>query len=367
MQNSIGMKFKILYLKTIAFFIITSTFLSSCSDEINRGLKPIPNSFGELNQIIVLADDGIWESAVGDTLRYQFSGPFPILPQPEPLFDLTHFTPYELAGEPPRRELRTYLIVADLSDEESPTSKLVIQDIGVENTRKAKSDPTFNSTVGRDKWAKGQQLIYLFGYDKESLIDNLKNNFGVIAQRVKNADQKKIEQTVFQSGNDINIMEKIKSNLGIDIRIPSDYFEAINQEDFAWLRMETEKISSNIIIQRIPYTDQSQLSKSGIKSIRDTIGRKYISTDIEGTYMKINDLDLPMYTSTKTINGNYALEARGIWEIENDYMGGAFISYLIHNSDNDELVFLDGFVYAPGKSKRNFIQYLEYILGTTRF
>ncbi len=83
--------------------------------------------------------------------------------------------------------------------------------------------------------------------------------------------------------------------------------------------------------------------------------------------MRINDVDLPMFTYVKTINNRYAIEARGIWELENDYMGGPFISYLIHNPDKNELLFLDGFVYAPQEDKRNYVQYLEHLLSNVKF
>jgi hypothetical protein len=48
-------------------------------------------------------------------------------------------------------------------------------------------------------------------------------------------------------------------------------------------------------------------------------------------------------------------------------MGGAFVSYLIHNPEKEELLFIDGFVYAPGKEKRNFMQQLEFIISTVEF
>jgi hypothetical protein len=82
--------------------------------------------------------------------------------------------------------------------------------------------------------------------------------------------------------------------------------------------------------------------------------------------MRINDIDLPMFTKVTQVDNKYALEARGIWEIANDYMGGPFVSYLIHNPKQDELLFIDGFIHAPGEDKRNFMQYLEHILDTVQ-
>jgi hypothetical protein len=76
------------------------------------------------------------------------------------------------------------------------------------------------------------------------------------------------------------------------------------------------------MIHRIPYIKQEQFSEDGIKAIRDSLGKKYITTDVEGAFMQINDRDLPLITRATTLNGNYAFEARGIWEMNKAFMGG---------------------------------------------
>lgn len=83
--------------------------------------------------------------------------------------------------------------------------------------------------------------------------------------------------------------------------------------------------------------------------------------------MKVNDIDLPMLVETTTLNNYFALEGRGIWEMENDYMGGPFVSYLIHNPNTNELLLLYGFLYAPGEDKREYMQQLEHVMHTIRF
>jgi len=74
-----------------------------------------------------------------------------------------------------------------------------------------------------------------------------------------------------------------------------------------------------------------------------------------------------MFVETITLDNYYTLEARGIWEIVNDFMAGPFMSYLIHNPETNELLFVDGFVYAPGETKRDVMQELEVILATVDF
>ncbi len=346
--------------------VALSVLLSGCGEEVQRSLRPIPTAFGKLNQLVVIADQDVWDGPVGDTLRYYYSTAFPILPQPEPILDLNHFTAEQLTADVLRKELRNYMFVANLSDEQSMTTKLVKNDIGQENLRRAREEEQFSSVAGRDKWAKGQLLVYQFAQSREELIQVLKRNFPAVLKRIHEADSKKLEATIYLDGESYQLKEEISSKMGINLRVPNDYFLATSKDNFIWMRKETPKFSSNIMLHKVKYTDQDQLSKAGIKAIRDSLGRKYITSTLPNTYMQINDIDLPLLVDETNLDGHYALEARGIWEIVNDYMGGAFISYLVHDPENNQLVFLDGFVHAPGEEKRNNMQYLEYILNTAK-
>lgn len=355
------------HFNSILILLIIASLTTSCGEEVKRGLQPIPAAFGKINQLVIIADEDVWQGKIGDTLRYYYAAAYPILPQPEPIFDLKHFTPHDLALDPLRQELRNYLFIADLDDEDSPTANFIKKDLGPEKIRRARDDRSFNSTVGRDRWAKGQLVIYQFGFSRQELINNIKKNFAAVSKRINQADKEKIDASVYLDGISKALIEEIKEQMGVDLRIPGDYDLATNDGDVIWLRKETYDISSNILISKIAYSDQSQLTKQGIKAIRDTIGRKYISSEIPNTYMRVNDIDLPMFTYVKTVNNNYTLEARGIWEIVNDYMGGAFISYLMHNPEKKELLFIDGFVHAPGTEKRNLIMQLEHIMASVKF
>ena len=220
--------------------------------------------------------------------------------------------------------------------------------------------------MGRDKWAKGQLLVYQFAPSEEKLIEILKRNYPAVLKRIHEADEKKIEATVYLDGESYKLKQEVEQKMAISLRVPNDYNLAVSDGNAIWMRKETPFSSSNILVHKIKYTKQSQLSGDGLKAIRDSLGRKYVSSTLPDTYMKINDIDLPMLVNETTIDGRYTLEARGIWEIENDYMGGAFLSYLIHDPQKNELIFLDGFVHAPGEDKRNFMQYLEHILRTVK-
>ncbi len=356
-------------MKTIAIhkvlsLVILIFLMSGCGSEVASSYKVKPIAMGKTNQLVIVADQDIWDGPVGDSIRHYYSTAYPILPQPEPIFDLKHFTLKDLDKEPLRKELRTYMVVADLEAKDSPTLKMLINDLGKEKTSNEKQ----SVVIGKDKWAAGQKFFYLFGNGENQLITNITNAFPTISKKINEFDLEQVDANAYLGQDNPIIQNAIKRSFGFDIKIPSNYTIAIDTTDLMWIRQDDRVSVNNILIQRIPYTAKAQISKEGIKQIRNAFGKMFVSTSAAGhTYMRINDVDLPMYTRQVSVDKKYALEARGIWEIVNDFMGGSFISYLILDETKNELIYLDGFIHAPGKKKRDYIQRLEHILQSTTF
>ena len=348
---------------TLLLFVCWAT---SCSDDVRSKMAASKPALGTSNQMVVIADKDVWESEVGDTFRFYYKSAYPILPQPEPTFDIKHFTPRDLKAEPVRTELRTYVFLGNLTDETSETAMMIREDLGDKKIETAKTNKNYSTTIARDKWAQGQMLIYQFGFSHEELMNNVKKNFPAVAQKVRESDKRLIESSTYYGQENSNLMNEIKAKIGVDMRIPPDYYLAIHDGNSVWLRKETDVLSSNIILRKVKYTSEKQLTKEGIKIALDSLGRKYITTSIEGAYKHINDVDLPMMTKTMEINNFYAVESRGIWEMVNDFMGGPFVSYVFHNKEKGELLIAEGFVHAPGKDKRDFMQQLEHIFHTVK-
>jgi len=65
-----------------------------------------------------------------------------------------------------------------------------------------------------------------------------------------------------------------------------------------------------------------------------------------------------------SVKGEYAFEARGLWYMENDMMGGPFVSHARVDRPNGRVVVVEGFVYAPEKKKRDMMRQLEAALYT---
>ncbi len=349
-------------------FYIALVLFSSCAANEGTAWESTPAAFGERNQVTVISDKQIWEGPIGDTMDYYFAAPYLVLPQPEPIFDLLHFTPQDMIYEPVKRELKLYLLVANMADENSPTAKMIKADIGTEKLREIKETTGYGNTVGRDKWATGQLLIYMFGFGEDKLIENIQKNGASIINRINKEEKIRIDATAYMGGENRTLENEVRDKFGVNLKIPVGYIKAIydKQDNFIWLRRDTRDANTNIFVHKMKYTNQNQLSRDTLKAIRNDLGR-YVSTDAENTYMRINDKDLPMFIEQKNVNNYYAIEARGIWDIVNDYMGGPFISYLIHDPNKNELLFIDGFMHAPGEEKRDHMQELEHIITSVTF
>lgn len=331
---------------------------------MTQQLEPKGTALGVMNEIVVISDDEIWEGAVGDTFRYYFESAFPILPTPEPLFDLRHFSIWDMNGQPLRKELRSYVILADLSDEDSETTKMVKADLGSEKFNQALTTGNPISSVGKDKWARGQVLIYLFGKDREALAQSITKNFAATVNRVHQHDEKQLKSSIYLDRTNVGLGKTIAGRFGIDIQIPGEYQQIVDdkENELVWLRKDTKEAALNIVLNRRDYTNQKQLTKEGLIEVINEFGSTFVSSDLEGDVMVVNTEDLPIYEYSITIDGRYTRELRGTWEMTKAFAAGPFISYAIHNADSNSIVYVTVFVLAPGSEKRDMMMQLDYII-----
>jgi len=347
-------------------FLFSILGIFACSNDVVRGpAKAKPKAFGKMNDVVVLTEKSIWEGAVGDSIRYYFAGEFPVTPRPEPLFDLKYYPTEKIEYEDALRELRTYIVVVDLSDEESATTRMLKKDLGNEKFARAKSDPNYTTSLGKNKWATNQILIYVFGNSHNELFSLIRDNFPAVATRIKNHDAQQLASLTYAAGDNLGLSEEIKNRYGFDIRIPADFSVALDdkQNNYFWLIKDMQGIGAmSITFSEYPYKNTEQLSKENFKIIRNKHGNDRNYSGETSSTMLINDIDMPVLEYSFNKNGSYGKEFRGIWELNNDFIGGPFISYLFINEKKNTVLFVDTWVMAPGKTKRRYLQQLELIV-----
>lgn len=351
-------------LKSLVAYSLLLIIFSGCNEELARKYEAKPTALGRLNEIVIISDQSLLDSPIKDTTIYYFESSYPIMPTPEPMFDLRFFSLKDLEYEPLRKELRTYVLLANLDDMESLATQMVRNDLGEERFRQAKAG-NITSSVGRDKWAKNQIVIYLFGNGMDDLAKTIKKSYSAVAKRINEHDKQQLASSVYAvKQENLGLTRKIEERYGVEVLIPGDYLVAIEdtKNDFLWLRKDTKDAILNMTISKLPYSGPKMLEKTFINQHRDKIGKQYITSTTPGSYLVTNTDDLPTYEYVGEKDGMYLKEYRGIWEMTDDYMGGPYVTYAIVNEGKSELVIINTFVYAAGKEKRNYIQQLEYIV-----
>ena len=307
---------------TILFFLITAL---SCSDNQQ---KLLPASSGNINNISVVTNDELWEGAVGEVIRENFSRPIYGLPQIEPIFSLSHIPSKVFSGFATKS--RTILKI-DVSENE-----------GVFN---------FKNT-----YASPQRIIQITANSPDKIIEIINENLNSIYSTMYFNE---IQEKQRRISKNLNKTQAIKKNTGVSLKFPSAYRVAKADTNFVWIRRDIETGSVNLFIQR-----QRNQTEQSIIEKRDSISKIYIPGPVENTYMS-TDLIYTPNTQQINVGGKQVFETRGLWEIEDQFMAGPFLNFQIKLGD-DDFIMLDGFVYSPGSTKREYIFELEAIMRSLK-
>ena len=310
-------------MKRIAIILFFLIITLSCSDNQQ---KLLPASSGNINNVSVVTSDELWDGAVGDIIRENFGRPIYGLPQIEPVFSLSHIPSKVFSGFATKS--RTILKV-DISEKE-----------GVFN---------FKNT-----YASPQRIIQITANSVDKIIEIINENLNSIYSTMYLNEIREKQRRISKN---LNQTQAIKNSTGLTLRFPSAYRVAKVDSNFVWIRRDIETGSVNLFISR--YNDKNN---SSILKIRDSISKHHIPGPVENTFMSTD----PIYTPSSqqiSIRGKQILETRGLWEIKGQFMAGPFLNYQFEsNTKQDEYIMLDGFVYSPGSSKREYVFELEAIM-----
>ena len=64
--------------------------------------------------------------------------------------------------------------------------------------------------------------------------------------------------------------------------------------------------------------------------------------------------------------GYPALEVKGVWKMENAFMGGPFVAHYILDTANKKVIAIEGFLFNPGEDKRDHMQRLQLVLESAK-
>jgi hypothetical protein len=218
----------------------------------------------------------------------------------------------------------------------------------------------------KDLWTKDQSYVGIRVKDAASLEKILKlRHDNIIDYFIKAEINRYIAS--YQEAPDKKIQNAVKTNMNLMISIPEGYEINKQTKGFTWLSLETKDYSQGIIIYDRPYKDTNQLNKWPLLTYRDSIVKVHIPGPTKGSYMTTEYILPVQYKVGRYVGNNYSVELRGKWRVEHDFMAGPFISYSFVDSTKKRLFTIEGYVYYPHKSKRNYMRQLQAICQSVSF
>ena len=297
-----------------------------------------PNSSGTPYEVLVVMDDMMWEdSLAGKALYDVLDRNVPGLPQAERSFRISQIEPRNF-----KRGFKVF-------------RNIIIPHIDAT----IYTQPKFK--FSRNVYASPQMILTIQAPDEESFADYVSKHGQVIIDFFVKTEMNRQISLLKKKHNEA-IGNKVDSIFGCSVWVPLELQKFKKGKDFLWASTDRANADMNFVIYSYPYTDKNTFTKEYFLHKRDSVMKINLPGAREGMYMSTDS----MYVDVKDINvkNEYAFEARGLWQMEGDMMGGPFVSHARVDQPNGRVVVVEGFVYSPKGLKRNLIRQMEAVLYT---
>ena len=302
------------------------------------GLKGNHTSSGRAYELLVVVDHGVWDRAAGRALHDALDADMPGLPQSEPSFRIMYTSPKDYDST---LKLIRNIIIVD------------IQDIYTKASFK----------YAKDVYANPQMILTIQAPNEEEFEKFVEENKKTIVDFFTRAEMNR--QITFLEGKHSNfISQKVDSLFGCDIWVDAELANSKTGDDFFWASTNTGSADRNSVMYSYPYTDKDTFTKEYFVHKRDSVMKANIPGFKEGVYMSTDSL----LTDVRPINvqNSYTMEARGLWRMKGDFMGGPYVSHTRLDEKNQRIITAEIFVYSPDKMKRNLVRQMEASLYTLK-
>ncbi len=345
--------------------LIIITF-SHCTDKDGRTPRNLlPLSVAAPGEIFISMDSVQWHGDIGKEIRRIMGSNVEGLPREESLFTLRYIPPQNFSST--LRQVSNIIYVTTF-DVKYRGARIVQNFFTPESKEKIMSNTSYFLTTSQDVYAREQEIMYLFGQTEDLLLENLRENGQRIVDHWNRIERKRLEGELFAK-TERGIAKAITDKMNVGIKVPMGFQLAMLRNNFAWMVRQEEDVDRHIFITYTDYYDIAQFENDSIIKRRDDIGKKYIYEDKEQYPYSFMVTEtsvpfIPVKSRQINLNGKYAVETRGLWRTYNSTMGGPFLGVSVVDEQANRLYYIEGFVYSPGESQREFMRELEAIIHT---
>ena len=318
--------------KLYILILLACCTLASCTKNM-----VLPVASGRPYEVLVVLEDEIWEAPAGRALFDILDTDVPCLPQSERSFIISHTDPKHY--DHLMQLFRNIILVK------------------IDKTQFSQTRMRF----ALDKYATEQIVLTINTPSQESLEEFCKEHRQEVVDFLTRTEMnrliKRLEKKYSKATDDLALLL-----FSCHIFAPDELKSYKKGDHFLWTSNNTASSLENICIYSYEYEGPESFNKEYMLHKRDSIMEKNLPGAKEGMYMQTDTL----CTLVKPIvvHKDFAMEARGLWFMKNDCMGGPFVSHSRVDKETNRVVVAEAFVYAPEKKKRDLIRRLEASLYT---
>jgi len=325
--------------KIFAILAVVLIATASCTPRRKHhrgGSLLTPTSSGNPYEVMVVAEDSVWNGYVGSSIQRILDTPLKGLPQDEEMFHRSHISHAHYDNI---TNLFRNIILIDI-DKEHTVPRIRLE---------------------RDVHSTPQLIVKITGPNQREVSMHITEHTKAIQDLITVEEINRQAYDIIDCHN-IKFDKMVNEMFGCHFYIPADIKKVIPGKDFIWATNGTITGIQNIVIYSLPYVTERMLEKRPYMALRDTVMKHNLPGEKPGMYMETNH-DY-VWTKNILVQNKYAFEARGLWQMHNDAMGGPFVSHSRIDTINNRVIVVEGFVYAPEKMKRTMIRRLEAALYT---
>ncbi len=323
------------YLSYSILVLIILIGFSSCNGK--KGVFT-PTSSGRPYEILVVIGHDLWEQPAGRALYDVLDTDVPGLPQSERSFRIMYSAPKNFDST---LKLIRNIIIVDISDNFTRAS----------------------FKYAKDVYASPQMIMTIQAPNAKEFETFVEQNKQQIIDFFTKAEMNR-QMSLLETRHSDIVANKVDSMFGSEIWLPAEITSYKHGKDFFWGSTNKASGDQNIVVYSYPYTDKNTFTKEYFINKRDSIMMINLPGAQEGMYMSTDSVTVEM--TPLNVQGQYALEARGLWRMKGDFMGGPFVSHTRIDTINNRVVTAEVFVYSPNKLKRNLMRMLEASLYTLK-
>lgn len=296
-----------------------------------------PQASGRPYEVLVVLDTKTWEAPAGRALFDILDTDVPGLPQSERSFKISQTEPQNMD-----QVLRIF--------------RNIIQ-VNIDRRQFTQTRMKFT----RDKYAIGQIVLTINSPSEESMRQFCVEHRQEVVDFLTKTEMNRLIMDLKKKYSKVTY-DLAWQMFGCRMYAPHELKSYKTGENFIWTSNNTASGLENICIYSYEYEGPATFNKEYILHKRDSIMEKNLPGEKPGMYMQTDTL----CTTVKPIvvHGRYAMEARGLWIMKDDCMGGPFVSHSRVDTEVNRVVVVEGFVYAPEKMKRGLMRRLEGSLYT---